>query len=127
MGKFRWVWHGSERLSSVGILPDGSLWNPNNYPEDIVRAAIAVAKARQHERRSRAAQKAAVTRRARQERKVLQAARRLLAGLEIGESTHCEICGRGLDDPQSVKRGVGSECWQELLSMVERLKAQAAA
>jgi hypothetical protein len=127
MGKWRSVWHDNERLNSVGILPDGSLWNPNGYPEDIVRAAIAAAEARQHERRSKAAKKAAATRLQHQEKKTLAVARRLLAGGGIGGRSHCAICGRDLGDPQSIKRGVGSECWGNVYALVALLKAQASA
>jgi hypothetical protein len=129
MGKWTWIWHGSERLRSVGILPDATLWNPNNYPEDIVRAAIAAAEAQRHERRSKAAKKAAVTRQRRQERKVLEIAKRSLAEHEycFPNRTNCEICGRGLGDPQSIQRGVGSECWQDVLRMIQRLRAAHAA
>ena len=40
---------------------------------------------------------------------------------------HRAICGRGLSDPESTKRGIGSEYWQDLLGTIERLKAQDAA
>jgi hypothetical protein len=40
---------------------------------------------------------------------------------------NCEICGRALSDPESIKRGIGSECWQHVLSAVEKLKSQTAA
>ena len=63
-----------------GILPDGTLHNPNNYPDDIVRAAVLAADARRHERRSQAAKRAAVTRSKRQERKVYAIAKALAAG-----------------------------------------------
>ena len=49
--------------------------------------------------------------------RVLRDARRLERG-EIAErtlafgATHCLICGRRLDDPESVDRGVGPVCWE---------------
>jgi hypothetical protein len=54
MGKYKWVRSGVDMLFSVGILADGSLHNPNGYPEDVVRAALLAADARHHERRSAA-------------------------------------------------------------------------
>jgi hypothetical protein len=73
----------------------------NNYPEDVVRAAVLAADADRHERRSNAA-KAAETRAQRQETKVHIVARRIVAGKGIGQRHHCYICGRGLSDRQSI-------------------------
>lgn len=117
-----WETRRSSRLLDVGILNDGTLWNPNGYPDDIVRAAVTAADTKRHERASEAAKKASVTRQRRQEKKTLEAARRILAGHGIGARHSCAICGRSLDDPASIERGVGSECWQDLLAVVERLK-----
>jgi hypothetical protein len=61
MGKYRWVRYGDDRLYEVGVLEDGTLHNPRGYPEEIVRAAVLAADTRKHERRSRAAKKAAAT------------------------------------------------------------------
>jgi hypothetical protein len=112
---------GSDYLYNVGILPDGALYNPNGYPEDLVRTAIEAANAIGHEYRSRNAKKAAETRRRRQEKRVHEAAKRIVAGRGIPPQRHCSICGRGLDDPQSIARAIGSECWQDVLAVVERL------
>jgi len=118
MSKYKWIVHDGVKLCSIGILDDGTLHNPNSYPEDIVRAAVLAADARKHDRRSMAAKKAAGTRKSRQQKKIAQIARRILAGMGIGKRNHCEICGRRLDDPESVARGVGSECWQEVQSIL---------
>ena len=56
------ITHDGQTLHHIGIKVDGTLWNPNGYPEDMVRTAIAGAEARAHERRSKAAHKAAATR-----------------------------------------------------------------
>jgi len=122
--RYRWVYHRDPngvdaKLHDVGILADGTLHNPNGYPEETVRDAVLAANARRHERRSRAAQKAAVTRRRRLERRTAAVARRILAGAGIGAREHCAICGRHLDDPASINRGIGSECWQAVLQIVD--------
>lgn len=109
-------------LYDVGILPDGTLHNPNNYPEDEVRASVLEADARRHERRSRGAKKAAVTRQRRTVKLVHVTAQRILKNENIGPRSHCEICGRGLSDQQSIERGIGSECWQDVLTAIERSK-----
>jgi hypothetical protein len=127
MSRYQWVWHDQTKLYDVGILPDGTLHNPRGYPEDVVRAAVSAADARCHQRRSESAKKAAVTRRKRQEKRVLQTARRLLANSGIGERRHCYVCGRHLTDAESIDRGIGSECWQDVLSLVQLLREQEAA
>jgi len=39
------------------------------------------------------------------------------AGRGIGERQHCHICGKELSDPVSIARGIGPECWQDILSL----------
>ncbi len=127
MARYKWVrhpWSNGERLFAVGILSDGTLHNPNGYPEDVVRAAVTGADERRHERRSKAATKAAVTRRRRKEKAVARIAERILRGAGVGPQDQCAICGRHLDDPQSVQRGVGSECWGELLGRLTAAKRE---
>ena len=46
MVKYRWVNHVGGKLYSIGILADGTLHNPNGYPDDVVRAAVLAADAR---------------------------------------------------------------------------------
>jgi hypothetical protein len=79
---------------------------------------VAGAEQRRHARRSAAAKLAAVTRRDRQEKRVYEAARRIIAGGTIGPGKSYYICGRGLSDPGSEARGIGSECWQFVLYVV---------
>jgi len=117
---YKWVLHpgGSGVLRSVGILPDGTLHNPNGYPEDLVRAAVEAANERRRKKRSEAAAKAAATRAARRERKVAEVVAKLKAGGHLSPGDYCEICKKHLDDPESVERGIGSDCWQHLLSLL---------
>jgi hypothetical protein len=113
MSRWKSVWHGETKLYDVGILPDGTLHNPRGYPDDIVRAAVLSAK------------KAGATRPRRRQKRVAQIAARILAGHDIDERTNCAICGRGLGDPASIKRGIGSECWQDLLATIENMRSAA--
>jgi hypothetical protein len=126
MGKYQWVFHDGERLRSVGVLPDGTLWNPNGYPEELVRVAVLAADARKHERRSEAAKKAAKTRDVRQQHRVWLIAKRIAENQQTGPRQHCYVCGRHLDDPSSVERGIGSECWQGVLGMLTTIKTRSA-
>ena len=127
MSNYKWVYANEEqsleqRLFNVGIENDGSLHNPNGYPEDLVRSAVMAADARGKERRSQAAKKAGATRKLRTAKKVYSVARHLtLNGVPIGPRNSCVICGRGLGDQQSIGRGIGSECWQSVLDEIERL------
>ena len=124
MSNYEWCWHyqadgTKQRLFSVGIGKDGTLHNPNGYPDDVVREAVLGADARRAERRSNGAKKAAVTRQRRQAKRTLEVAKIILAGKDIGPAIQCAICNRKLDDTDSVNRGIGSECWQDVLRFVE--------
>ena len=118
MTRWKWVLHESGTLHDVGVNPDGTLHNPNGYPDELVRTACAAAEQRRHARRSTAAKKAAGTRRNRQDRRVYDAARRIVDGEVFGPRQDCFICGRGLGDPESIGRGIGSECWQFVLDLI---------
>ena len=48
-------------------------------------------------------------------REVWQIAQNMLDGRDIGPRSHCAVCRRALDDRASIKRGVGRECWQDIL------------
>lgn len=119
MTRFKYVREGGDLYWDVGVEKDGSLYNPHGYPDDLVRAAVCEAEERRHARASRAAKKAAETRRRRRERLVYEVVQRLKDGGALTPGTHCEICGRGLDDPESIARGIGSDCWQVILASLD--------
>jgi len=131
MSRYKWVyWHdGTEtkRLFQVGILDDGTLYNPNGYPEELVRASVLAADARRRERRSNAAKEAAQTRSKRRDRNVYRIVNQLLANRPVGPRRHCACCGRGLDDWTSIQRGIGPECWQDILHAIEQRKSPSSA
>jgi hypothetical protein len=107
-------------------MRDGSLHNPNHYDEAIVREAIRQASERVHERRSEAAKRAAATKRQRRDRRVYEVARRIMAHEGIGRQRYCFICGKSLTDAESIVRGIGSDCWQEVLAAIARSRVSAA-
>ena len=112
MSKWYWV-YGTDRqiLRDMRILPDGSLHDPNGYPEDEVRAGIAAAEESRRQRRSKAAKKAAVTRRKRRERDVYGIAEEIIEG-EFYVPGRLVLCAdEDLVDAASIERGIGSECW----------------
>jgi Family of unknown function (DUF6011) len=125
---YRWITLKGDRYYRVGLNADGSLYNPRAYPnEDELRAEleriVADDKAREHERRSAGAKKAAVTRARRQEKQVWQAANQIVQNKQTGPRTSCVCCWKSLTDPESIARGIGSECWQHVLTAIERIKA----
>ena len=121
MSTWRRVTHEGQQLLNIGIAADGSLVNPNGYPEAVVRAAVEGAEARRAERRKRAAAKAVETRKRRQERRIYAIARKLLAKASIGPRVTCASCARALEDPISVERGIGPECLERVKAAIESL------
>lgn len=104
----------------VGILGDGTLYNPNGYPEADVRAAVAAADARRADRRRVGAAKAAETRRRRRALKLYAIVEQLRLGHRYGPRHACVLCGKALSDPPSITRGIGSECWGHVLEQLEQ-------
>jgi hypothetical protein len=114
------VGFGENTLYAVGILADSTLWNPDKYPEKKVREAVLAAQERDKQKRSTAAKKGAQERSTRQERQTAAFAKRNVAGERIfGPRAHCAICSKAIDDPQSVERGIGSDCWQNILRYMQ--------
>lgn len=118
----RWSRLGDYR--DVGINEDGSLHNPNGHPEEPVCAAIADALEAERRRRSAGARIASTTRAERHEKQLYRAARRVLEGLQVANSTHCDICKKALTDEQSIARGIGPECWQGVLGRIDWMRRQ---
>ena len=120
----RWHWvraaDGTTRFRDVAIDQHGALTNPRGYPEQEVREAIAAAQAQKSARRKAGAVKAAQTRARRRALKVDLVARQIVAGRIFGPAARCACCRKGLGDPVSIKRGIGSECWDGILTLIER-------
>jgi hypothetical protein len=92
MSSWNWVRQpDGSKLYQIGILPDGTLYNPNGYPEEVVRAAVLAADQRRHERRSRAAQKAAATKSERRALKIAIIAERAVADQATGPRGRCRV------------------------------------
>jgi len=89
-----------------------------------VLAADAQLAAQQAERRRQGAKKAVVTRQRRTAKKVYEPAKHLIDKDPIGPRTKCAICGRGLADRQSIERGIGSECWGDVLDSIAAIKLE---
>ncbi|MGA7324073.1 MAG: DUF6011 domain-containing protein [Rhodomicrobium sp.] len=120
---FRWIRHKAEILRDVGFNADGNLHNPNGYPEEIVRVAVSDAIARGKARRKEASAKAIVTRKRRRDNRVHSIAAKFLRNESIGPQHKCCICRRALTDDVSIERGIGSECWQDVLRAMDQTSA----
>jgi len=123
---FKWVRHEGKRLHNVGILPGGSLHNPNDYAPELVRMAVLATVAGNHERRSAAAKQAAETRREHIRVRVFHIARRIAANQATGPARSCYVCGKSLTDAASIERGIGSECWRHVFLQVTEARAKGA-
>jgi hypothetical protein len=126
-GVWKWIDHDGQHLRNIGIKRDGSLHNPNGYDEAIVCEAIRQASESVHARRSEAAKRAAATKRQRRERRVYDVVRKILAHESCGPRRHCVICGKALGDSESIARGIGSDCWQDVLAAISASRAGATA
>jgi hypothetical protein len=120
---WRWIDHNGQRLYDVAVLSDGSLHNPNRYDEAVVRDAVREAEDEWHARRREAAKKAAATRQRRQEARVYEAAKRLIGYGKFGQRRLCYICRKPIDDYESIARGIGNDCWQQVLEAISKQSA----
>jgi hypothetical protein len=86
---------------------------------------VAAAEARRHQRRSKASQRAAETRSHRKDYLVKNWADSYLRGQDMlsQPSDRCHICNRRIYDQASRQRGVGTDCWQEVLRVAESMRS----
>jgi Family of unknown function (DUF6011) len=75
------------------------------------------------ERRKAAATKAVATRRKRRDARLQHIAGIIVESKSAGPSPKCLICRRTLKDDISVSRGIGTECWQDVLDAIEARRA----
>ena len=125
--QYRWITIHGVNYYNVGLDRAGNLFNPRGYSNTTELRAeleriIAEHQAREHERRSAGAKKAAVTRARRQEKQIWHAASLIVQNERTGPAHICICCWKSLSDPESIGRGIGSECWQHVLTAVERIK-----
>jgi hypothetical protein len=125
-------WHGLRNESGtgppyfydVGIEPDGGVYNPHGYPEEAARAAALRADERKAAKIAQNRAAGAVKRRQRREKRIYDAAKHILEDEGVGQLERCYCCTKGLSDPESMRRGIGSECWQKVLDAVAELQAR---
>ena len=82
--------------------------------------------AKEEAKRREAAKRAAITRARRREFTLYKLVKRYLETGMFTPAANCECCGRGLSDPESERRGIGSECWGRFLKSVDKAKTHGA-
>ena len=116
---WHWVKHDGRRIpGAVFTLADGA-HAPGEDPRTVLEALV-LANRRLAAHRSAAAKKAAATRERRRHLYGQKLALRLANGESFGPSTTCRLCEKPVTDPESIARGVGSDCWQFVMSFLER-------
>ena len=125
--KFRgWSWirlPNGDKVRNVRVVVDGGvsrLCFDGGFTEAEVREVAIQTLRRKKQRRSDSAKKASVTRKSRVDQMVHVVAKHYTEN-KLQPSSFCLICGRFVGDPESVKRGVGADCWQKVLRVVETL------
>jgi hypothetical protein len=103
-------------LCGVGFDKAGNLINPTKWPDEVVHRAVTEAIARREQRRKNGAAKAAATRKRRREMRVNDIVKKLVREEKIGPRTDCYLCRKKLGDAESIARGIGSDCWQDVLA-----------
>jgi hypothetical protein len=116
-------WNEEEGMEKIGWRLDGTLYNPNGYPEEDVRAAIRGHVAIYLTQLAASAKRGVETRRKRVEKKVYEVAQKILDGAPGLAGRHsCYVCGKGFSDDKSIARGVGPECWQHVMERIEAIR-----
>ena len=120
-GKPRQRWTFIRSVSAAGKITynsDGSIeCERGSIPEIEVLRALVETNRRRKLRRSEAAKKAAKTKAIRRRHKIYDIANRL----EFRPGVKCEVCGKKLSDDKSRERGIGTECWQDIMKCIESI------
>jgi hypothetical protein len=112
---WRWISVAGEHFSGVGIFTDGALDNPRGYPETRLYPVLLWAVADTARQQREGVARGVAKRKARRESRIAQAVAAHLAGRGIGDRRRCYICDKHLTDPVSIARGIGPECWDNIL------------
>ena len=116
--RWKWVRYEGERIDWPEFRADGTA-RAEGVSERTVLEALVNANRKLRDKRSRAARAAAETRARRRDKELYRIAHTINVGGRTGPQMHCLLCGRGLTDEESIARGVGSECWQHVLDVME--------
>jgi hypothetical protein len=113
-------------LANIGVRYDGSLINPNGYPEEEVRAVLEAHFKTEREQRDAIIAKGVRTRARRRLDRLWQAVKAWKAGT-LSPANKSRCCKKHLTDPVSKARGIGPECWEEILLWENKTERELAA
>lgn len=122
MKKYSYVKYQGNRYYNIGQEQDGTFYNPKNYPHEIVWEILEWIAEEKRQRKADAIRRGVATRKRRRELKINEIAMALIRGDGIGSQMVCACCKKVLGDPESIERGIGPECWQHVLDMIERIQ-----
>ena len=116
---WRWVRKPDGQRSkgeiSIAFTNHGvTLLHSEDASDDEVKAWLVAALDRRTARRKASAAKAVATRQRNHELKVKYVASLHRAGI-LKPNTECSICGKAIYDEYSQRRGVGPDCWQQVM------------
>ncbi len=126
--RYNWILVGSRRMHNPSVrAEDGRVVEATTSDEgftstEIVRA-IFHAFFQGHEQRSESAKRGARKAAKRRQLLVYEAAE-ALKNNALTPRKRCRICGRGLEDHASIARGIGSECWEQVLAALTQRKEE---
>jgi hypothetical protein len=115
-------WRQVAGFSNVAYLPDGSI-EANGNDEWMVARAILRAEVSRATRRRESAKRAAETRAKRREKQLYRLVKHIRDGGQFTPAHKCRLCGKSVEDAESVSRGIGPDCWQTILRELEQLVA----
>lgn len=113
---------GRGYIHDVAYLPDGSIQANGHDPETVARAILSAVLS-DKVARSKAAQKAAATRAKRREKQLYRLVKHIRDGGQFVPSSTCRLCGKKVEDADSIARGIGPDCWQTVMRELEQLAA----
>lgn len=124
----RWHWIRSKagsQIRNVEIVHDGNGITSVQFQGDfdsatVVRSAFD-ALSRRRDRRRESSRRGAETRKKRRELLVYEIAKAITEGRNLA-ATRCRLCGKKITDELSRQRGIGSDCWQEIMKQIEATK-----
>jgi hypothetical protein len=123
----RWHWimvPDRGRVFNVALATEGGrvtrLEFEGKADQGEVLSAIIGSQRRKRQRRKKAAARGAETRKRRGVLRNYRIAKSIVEGW-FKPSLVCACCRRKLTDRESLKRGVGSECWAEIKQVIEQL------
>lgn len=117
--RWRWISYLGRSITAPQFTLRAGAHADNADPRFVLEALV-TANRNLAARRSAAAKKAAATRDRRRHLYGKKLAIRIAGGEVMGPSLQCKVCDKPVTDPESIARGIGSDCWQFVMSLMEK-------